>query len=607
MKNADRAKTLRWLIEAAGNEKRNICILTLLQAASGALGVFYALGLRAIVDSAVAKDETKFIQSIVWIITLVLVQLILYAVIRYLQEFINSNLENNLKSRLFDNILRKEFAAVSATHTAEWMNRLTTDTSVIASGAVSILPGLVGTVVRLVSAVVMIIVLDRWFAFILIPGGIVMIVLTIALRNVLKKMHKNVRESDGALRIFLQERIESLMVVKAFTAENPSMEGAEHAMEAHKAARMRRNGVSNLANTGFAGAMQAMVLVGVIYCARGILTGSLSYGTLTAIMQLIAQVQGPLAGITGYLPQFYAVLASAERLMEVEKLQSDPAPASWNVEQFYRDEFASIALRHISFSYDRGESADVRDTVKSPDVCDRTLAKDVLNDFNLEIPKGAFIALTGRSGCGKSTLVKILMCLYDPDEGERILCKKSAASEVVNAEVSTAANTASQVSTASEGNTASQGTSPIPLTASHRNLFAYVPQGNVLMNGTIREVVSFAEPEAAGDDDRLRRALLIACADGFAGDLDMVLGERGAGLSEGQMQRIAIARAVFSEAPILLLDEATSALDEATEKKLLENLRNLTEKTVVIVTHRKAVMEICDRVIDMEPKSNGME
>ena len=575
MKNVDRANTLRWLIGAASSEKRNICILTLLQAASGALGVFYALGLRAIVDSAVAKDESKFIQSIVWIITLVLVQLVFHAVIRYLQEFVNSNLENSLKRRLFDNILRKEFAAVSATHTAEWMNRLTTDTSVIATGAVSILPGLVGTVVRLVSAIVMIIALDRWFTFILIPGGIVMIGLTIALRSVLKKMHKNVRESDGALRIFLQERIESLMVVKAFTAEKPSMEGADKAMEAHKAARMRRSDVSNLANTGFAGAMQAMVLVGVIYCARGILTGSVSYGTLTAIMQLIAQVQGPLAGITGYLPQFYAVLASAERLMEVETLQSDPAPASWDVEQFYRDEFASIALRHVRFSYDSGISLDANARGAASDASNRARAKAVLNDFNLEIPKGTFIALTGRSGCGKSTLVKILLCLYDPDEGERVLYKK-------------------------------RDDSPIPLTASHRKLFAYVPQGNVLMNGTIREVVSFAEPEAAGDDARLRRALLIACADGFASDLDMVLGERGAGLSEGQMQRIAIARAIFSEAPILLLDEATSALDEATEKKLLENLRNLTEKTVVIVTHRKAVMEICDRVIDMEPKNNGM-
>ena len=272
--------------------------------------------------------------------------------------------------------------------------------------------------------------------------------------------------------------------------------------------------------------------------------------------------------------------------MEVEALQSDPAPAAWDVEQFYRDEFASIALRHVRFSYDSDTALDSSDRGTELDAYNRHQSPDVLNDFNLEIPKGAFIVLTGRSGCGKSTLVKILLCLYDPDAGERILCKKSTALEVANS--------------------ASKGASFIPLTASHRKLFAYVPQGNVLMNGTIREVVSFAEPEAASDDDRLRRALLIACADGFAGDLDMVLGERGTGLSEGQMQRIAIARAVFSEAPILLLDEATSALDEATEKKLLVNLRNLTEKTVVIVTHRKAVMEICDRVIDMEPKSNGM-
>lgn len=130
--------------------------------------------------------------------------------------------------------------------------------------------------------------------------------------------------------------------------------------------------------------------------------------------------------------------------------------------------------------------------------------------------------------------------------------------------------------------------------------FSPMYRGNVLMNGTLREVVSFAEPEAVSDDGRLRRSLAIACADGFVDDLDAIMGERGAGLSEWQMQRIAIARAVFSKAPILLLDEATSALDEATEKKLLENLRKLTDKTVVIVTHRRAAMETCDYVIDMD-------
>ena len=142
------------------------------------------------------------------------------------------------------------------------------------------------------------------------------------------------------------------------------------------------------------------------------------------------------------------------------------------------------------------------------------------------------------------------------------------------------------------------------LTASWRKLFAYVPQGNFLMNGTIREIISFSDPTAAQDNARLNEALKIACADEFVNDVDTVLGELGTGLSEGQMQRIAIARAIFSECPILLLDEATSALDEQTEKKLIENLRKLTDKTVIIVTHRPSVLSICDRVLKFSDGGN---
>ena len=192
----------------------------------------------------------------------------------------------------------------------------------------------------------------------------------------------------------------------------------------------------------------------------------------------------------------------------------------------------------------------------------------------MDIRKGEYVAFTGHSGCGKSTLLKLLMCLYPLDRGERYLRSQTG-----------------------------DRTVEIPLTAAWRGLFAYVPQGNQLMSGTIREIIAFGDPEAMHQEERMKRALRISCADEFVKELDhgidTLLGERGCGLSEGQMQRIAIARAVFSERPVLILDESTSSLDEVTEQRLLKNLRQMTDKTVLIITHRPAALEICDRRIDM--------
>ena len=539
---------MRWLWRVTGRKKGYVLALTLVQAVSGGLGVLYALLLRNIVDSAVGRDSGAFRHNVVLIIGLVILQISLSAIVRWLQELAKADIENRFKQRLTDNILRKEYAAVSATHTAEWLNRLTNDTTVAANGIVEILPGLTGTVVRLVSAVVMVIALDGMFAAILVPGGVALCVLAYAFRKVLKRLHKGIQESDGRLRVFLQEHIGSLMMIKSFVAEAQTARAAAQAMDGHKAARMRRNRFSNVANIGFAAAMQGMYLLGVVYCAYGILRGTVTYGTLTAIMQLIGQIQGPFFSISGYLPRFYAMTASAERLMEIEAFADDAAARDADaVYEYYLDSFTTLGLRDACFTYESGDAAPV-----------------VLDGVSVEIRKGEYVAFTGHSGCGKSTVLKLLMCMYPLDSGARYI--RGAAGE-------------------------------IPLDASWRRLFAYVPQGNALMNGTIREVVSFADPDAAHDEYRLRRALEISCADEFVDDLDAVLGERGSGLSEGQMQRLAIARAVFSDCPVLLLDESTSALDELTEQRLLQNLRAMTDMTVVIVTHRKAALGICDRVL----------
>lgn len=564
--------TLRWLYTVPGRKKLYILILMLVQALHGASGVLYALLLRNIVNAAVDGERNVFWRMLLYTALLVAAQLALRAIIRWLNELGRGSLENEFKQRLLRQLLRKEYAAVSAVHSGEWMNRLTNDTVLVANGCVEILPGLIGMAVKLVSALGMVIALEPRFAAILIPGGFLMVALTYAFRKVLKRLHKNVQEKDGILRVFLQERIGSMLVLRAFAAEQKTEEAAARKMQAHLDARMKKNRFSNLCNIGFGAAMNGMYLLGVGWCGYGILLGTIRFGTLTAITQLISQIQSPFANITGYLPRFYAMLASAERLMEIERFANEgeeEALSLFAAEEFYRDRLAAIEMRDAAFTYypaanGLGELSKERQP-------------EVLQNLSLSIHKGQIVAFTGQSGCGKSTVLKLLMCIYRLDAGERLLRD-------------------------TEGNT-------VPLDPKWHRLFAYVPQGNQLMSGTVREVVSFADPERGNDDEALWRALRIACAEGFVKELengpDTLLGERGTGLSEGQMQRLAVARAVFSESPVLLLDEATSALDAETESRLLLNLRRMTDKTVIVVTHRTAALAICDRVLCFT--ENGVE
>jgi len=570
----ERNNTLKWLYDVPGGKKLYILALALVQALNGASGVIYALLLRSIVDSAVAHDSGEFTKYVILTVLLVLAQLSMRAVIRWLTELSKSTFENLFKSRLADNILHKDFASVNAVHSGEWLNRLTNDTVVVSESYVDILPGLVGMIVKMVSAVIMMIALDWRFACILLPCGIGLIILTYAFRRVLKSLHKSVQESDGRLRVFLQERIGSMMIIRSFAAEEQTKEEIMEKMSSHKGARMRKNRFSNICNIGFGLAMNGMYIFGVAYCGYGILHDLISFGTLTAITQLISQIQSPFANITGYLPKFYAMTASAERLMEIEEFSDDsdsPPLGTEEVNRFYTGRMKAFGLRNAKFTY-----YPAVDSIRALTKEDMPL---VLDDISISIGKGEYVAFTGHSGCGKSTVLKLLMSIYKLDGGERFLA-------------------------------ADDGTE-MPLTAQWHRLFAYVPQGNQLMSGTIRDVVAFADMKAKNDDGRITRALEIACADGFIAELDSgidtLLGERGTGLSEGQMQRIAIARAIFSDSPVLLLDEATSALDEMTERKLLENLRSMTDKTVVIVTHRPAALEICDRVIDFSDTANGSE
>lgn len=566
-----KSNTIKWLYNVLKSKKWHILILTLLQVINGASGVLYAIFLRNIVDGAVNQNQEQFWNSVCFTILLVLAQIIIRAIFRWMSELSKSSVENLLKQKILNNILYKDFEKVNSIHSGEWLNRLTNDTVVVSNGYVEIIPNLAGMLVKMISAIIMLTIIDWRFAYIMIPGAIIISIITYAFRKVLKKLHKEMQEEDGKLRIYLQEHIGSLMIIRAFAAEKQTEQDSIIKMQEHKKARMRKTYFSNFCNTGFSLAINGIYLFGICYCGYGIMIGTISYGTLIATTQLISQIQSPFANITGYLPQFYAMLASAERIMEIELLKDNIKEkySADYVKSYYSNNFSSICIRNVDYTY--------YPTYTNMQNFSKENMPVVLNNMNIEIHKGECIALVGQSGCGKSTILKVLMCIYQINKGERVLKSKNGEED--------------------------------PLNEKWQRLFAYVPQGNFLMRGTLREVVSFADKNDA-HEDKIKKALKIACASEFVDKLkdgiDTILGEKGTGISEGQMQRIAIARAVYSDNPIIILDEATSALDQVTEKKVIDNLKNMTDKTIIIVTHRPYVLSICDRIIEIDGIANFM-
>ena len=551
-KRNDRA-VLGYLRLVGRKNKLHIIGLTALQMILGGCGVLYALILREIVNGAAAGNARHFWGAAAGFVALTVVQLLLVALFRYLNELTRASLENALKQRLFDTLLTKDFGAVSAVHSAKWMNYLTSDTAVVANQMTALLPGLAGMLVQLFGALWAVLVLEPKLAWLIFPVGLLLVVFSAAFRRRMKALHKQVQETDGELRLSLQEQLSGMTVVRAYSGEEQARTQAAEKMADHKKARMRRCTFSNLCNVGFGAAMRGGTLLGAIFCGYGILSGTMSVGNLVAVMQLMGQVQGPMANLSGFVPQYYSLVASTERLMEAESLPQEPGEesvADTEAQRFYAEDMAALELEQVDFAY--GDAP-----------------KNVLENFSLLVKKKEYVAFTGHSGCGKSTVFRLLLGLYIPQKGQCAAVDHAGKAWNLRR---------------------------------YRRLFAYVPQGKFFMSGTIRDAVTFSEPGGAEREAEIWQALETACAAEFVRKLeqglDTPLGEQGLGLSEGQLQRLAIARAIFSRRPVLLLDEATSALDEATEKQVLSNLRVMTDRTVLIVTHRPAALEICDRVID---------
>lgn len=539
-------QTVRWIYGKTKGQRLQMLTLILSNILGALLLVWFALVCKNLVDGAVAAEKDKLILSAVLLFAIILTQILISLITSAVNERLLANLSISFQDGMLAALLKNDYAKIISYHSGELLNRMFSDVGIVVNGAINLLPSAAYLVFRLVGAAAVLIVLSPTFTMLFLLVGVFICVVMMFMRDKLKHLHKEVQEAGGKVRSYLQEAISSLLVVRVFGAESRVQEKAMEYQNEYRQIRRKRWKISLLGSVGFDLIFQMGYFLAMVWGCIGIFYGTLTYGTLTAMLQLVNQIQSPFAGFSGLISQYYTVLASAERMMEIEELpESSVAPIER--EQFYEN-LSAITFRHVDFTYGRAM---------------------VLKDICAVIQKGDIISITGISGGGKSTMFLLLMGAYLPSAGEIYFETKDGLH--------------------SAGNNV-------------RGLFAYVPQGNYLFSGTLRDNVTFLQKNVP--EEQVWDALHFACADEFVRQLpqglETPLGEKGHGLSEGQMQRIAIARAILSGAPILLLDEATSALDEATEAQLLKNIRMLQDKTCLVVTHRKAALEICNKHLTLE-------
>ncbi len=539
--------TVSWIFKRLKKFIPAVVLISLLSTLVSLGGVALILITRQILNDAQAGITGAALKgNIILLICVLVAQLALNLVDGLVRNKTIFKMDMRLKERLFAEIIAKDYSKISALHSGELVNRLSSDVDVIVKGTASIIPNVISTVAKLVSGVAVFLALDPVVAVIIIAIGFLFPFLGRIVSKKYKYLHKKSQESEGTVRSFLQEGIQNIIVIKTFSANSPVKRKLSGYMKENLKIKMKRTLLSVLMHTGLYGSFTLGYYGVLIWGALGIAAGTLEYGTFFAFLELVGILRNPLQNISGILPQYYATIASAERLIELESIETEVLDTESDIGHVY-DDMLAICAKGLSFSYDK---------------------EPIIDHSDFTIEKGSICALMGESGTGKSTLFRLLLGLYKQTEGELFIKTK-------------------------DGN--------LPLDSRLRRLFSYVPQGDMILSGTIRENITFLSGDVSEEqlESATKQAVIYDFIKTLPQGFDTPIGERGLGLSEGQLQRIAIARALLTDAPILLLDECTSALDIETELKLLENLRTKRDKTVILITHRRAALDICDTVLTL--------
>ena len=387
---------LKWLISKT---KRFLPIMAVISFANAIYAIFsvvFALLSKGIIDAAIIRDRAQLTQYAVGMFVAILLAFIIRIFSNGSTEWMRARLEIQFRNQLLASMLQKEFTEVGKYHSGERMNRMMNDIQIVCEGVTTIVPSLVMLSTKGICAIIVLFILSPRFTIVFFVSGVIMIAVTAVLRGRMKALHKEVQEKGGVVRSFLQESLESILFVKVFSAQKKILYKAGNLQEDYFHAQMKRRTCSILAGAGVGIAFELAYLCALIMGAGGLFAETMTYGTLTAILQLVGQVQQPFVNLSGILPKYYSMLASAERVIEFEELPEELCIEKQNEVI----SFSKIVVRDLAFSYGRNT---------------------ILKDMNLTLHKGDFLSITGRSGEGKSTLFLLLLGAYQPSKGSLFL------------------------------------------------------------------------------------------------------------------------------------------------------------------------------------------
>lgn len=533
-----------WLWQAWQGNRLQAILNAVIGIAGVAVSLMQVWAVKHAIDVAAGAAGGNIYWSVGLFGMLILADFALSISAIWVRNILGIKAQNQMQQQLLDRMLRSEWHGKEARHSGDILNRLETDVNVVVNFLAETIPNALSTLVLFTGAFCYLFSMDSTLAFIIIG---IMPVFLLASRIYVRQMRRLtriVRDTDSKVQSVLQETIQNRMLIKTLESNGTmvaKLGNTQHELRRHVVKRTVFSVFSNLIiNAGFA----AGYLIAFLWAAIRMSQHTLSFGGMTAFLQLVNKIQGPARDLTKIVPAFVSTLTAAERLMELEE-----DPLEEQGDPIRLDAPCGIRFENVSYAYDNEEQM-------------------VIDNLSFDFNPGSCTALLGETGAGKTTLVRMILALLLPKEGN--IC----------------------IYNSYESHTLS------PLL---RCNIVYVPQGNTLMSGTIRENLRLGKPDAT--EEEMKKALTKSCAD-FVMDLpdgmDTICSEKGGGLSEGQAQRIAIARALLRNRPVMIFDESTSALDPETEKMLLENILSGKDKTIIFVTHRPAVVDYCDQVLKIE-------